>query len=1033
MAFDEKGGGAPTPTPTSNLEVAPCPPNVVLDRDKVNLTFTTVRYPRKRVGKVARLVDGQVVVESDAQNGTGIFRTEYAQTFAELARIFDGYTQEEAAIGGVSTRGVQRGYLYPHESTKHFHHPDFSSQPELFHTRSPEDFISPPSTSVAALLVFDLDLGSAPEEIRRRLITPEAVYDYLVSLHPVLKGAGCVIRPSGSHGILNPDGTPFKDSRNWHATFGAIGDRVEAYERLHHYLIATGHGWIMISEAGSLLTRSPIDFALRVPNQLIFAAQPALFDGVKADRPKSFVHEGRFINIDDMPDGFGDEADKRVELMKSDPDLLLRQEQQKNRYVKNNARKRLHKNATRTTVKKVLREERKQRAERDKAQSGEGELGPDFVIHFHPSGSATVREILADCKRYHKAKAKDPIEPDYHGGAQSAILYTLNCKPIISCRGHGGATYRLVGDPDPKLAMSDFIAEVNQRLLVHREVSGKEGRELVSEEVRQWVADSTNSTLLRGTQGTGKTTAAARALAQVAPPGKKFLMLEPFTEKVLDAYREYVAAGGTRGMMRLGRDAVDLDGNSMCLEPARVAHYIAYHGGRPFRDAKDKLWSIQSKVCGVCPRQNDCPFQKQMQRFEDDPPDVVFAAHNFAYLPVAGVDENGVPNWRPDAVIIDEYLDPIEIVAKAEVELQLPGTNYQWQQLLKKYPPHADFSIDIKVAEKHRLKREIIEAKAAGNEDVYFYDGKYHLPRWQEYMYPQVPFLYMDGTAIEGLVELTLKKPERVAMIDVKRNAVLTQVVGNRMAGANMVDKKLVDYIRNIVASKPNAAFTGTKKLRQLLGTEDAPNWLHYGNLRGSNQLETYDELHSFGQMTPPPAVIMYLAKMICRRFGWELPEGDAKLVKRVKSTRDGSKTFELEYYEHPHPLVKMLMQVMRECEIAQALDRIRAALHEGVPKHIYFYGMLDLGIPMDRVMNWKDVKVGRECGRIETAWNETGWVPSSPKQATRFFPHIWNSEKEAKRDYAALPKNWRDGYTQVDVCIWPKPVRGSFVVNGFS
>jgi hypothetical protein len=258
--------------------------------------------------------------------------------------------------------------------------------------------------------------------MRERLQSPEAVAAFIRGLHRIFADVGLLVRPSGSHGIMRPDGTLYKDSKNWHVYMFIDGDRAVAYDRIKALMAVQRMGWIFVSTAGSLLERSPVDIALRMPNQLTFAAPPTLRDGLKADRPAPHISEGRALLVSDIPSGLEEAAEHYWADLKNEPGTLLLQAQVKNQYVKTKAREKLPPRAPRQLMRKVLEGEKHQRVLREMAEAERGVLEQDFVVHLHPSGSATVAEILSNPKRYHKHMTKDPLEPDYRGGSRAGML-----------------------------------------------------------------------------------------------------------------------------------------------------------------------------------------------------------------------------------------------------------------------------------------------------------------------------------------------------------------------------------------------------------------------------------------------------------------------------------------------------------------------------------------------------------------------------------------------------------------------------------
>ena len=79
------------------------------------------------------------------------------------------------------------------------------------------------------------------------------------------------------------------------------------------------------------------------------------------------------------------------------------------------------------------------------AVSEKADLYPDFLLKFDRHGWVSVADVLADLKKYDRATLADPLEPDYNGGRNVAILYANIGKgrSIIHSFAHGDKVYRL--------------------------------------------------------------------------------------------------------------------------------------------------------------------------------------------------------------------------------------------------------------------------------------------------------------------------------------------------------------------------------------------------------------------------------------------------------------------------------------------------------------------------------------------------------------------------------------------------------------
>jgi hypothetical protein len=559
-------------------------------------------------------------------------------------------------------------------------------------------------------------------------------------------------------------------------------------------------------------------------------------------------------------------------------------------------------------------------------------------------------------------------------------------------------TYRLVG-PGDKMTMEEVITELNRRLAQEvDELSPQEGKAQQKEALGSFFVNRHDSHLLSTTQGGGKTHDTAIELANLKHEVRA-LALAPSHANLLEFEAMYKTAGGTSSMIRRGRAAKAEHGEPMCDNLEAVGRHAQMYGPK----------GIGRNVCTACPFRKTCKYYEQFKEMQNK--QVVFAPHNFAYTPLTGKG-----GWTPDIVICDEYPGAHALHIKATMPsilgMSLTGsTEYQWQGILDKHMETIPDYGDPSSFREHRERSEILNALLKPDHDVFFYNGKWHLPEWREYLYKAAPLLLLDGTANKMMCELTMRSFDKIHTIRIKRNLRVTQVIGNRFANSNVVsDPAMLQWVNKVVSEKAdvNTGFVTTLALRKVLNKLTDPQWMHFGALRGRNDLKHCTALHMFGQQTPPPEMVRCQASFICRQFGWPVPDSDSVLTKRDLKTRKG-KPYQIEFWEASHPLVQAMTRVAREAECAQGADRIRATLHEGDPKELVIYGEVDHGIPVDRVLRWHDVKNGREGNRVEHAL-ESGPIPKSPKQAAEMRSDVWNSQDTAKRDYAAMPDGWQDG-----------------------
>jgi len=155
--------------------------------------------------------------------------------------------------------------------------------------------------------------------------------------------------------------------------------------------------------------------------------------------------------------------------------------------------------------------------------------------------------------------------------------------------------------------------------------------------------------LVTGAQGTGKSTDAQRAVANIADPSINVALFVPSHKRAWEAAGEYNALrkpGSLPAIVVLGRGAPDPqspDGERMCpradvIEPAAAA------GANVLRN-----------ICGRCPQHDGCGYMRQMRELDEQRERggaLYILSHAYAVLPPPPTMAH------PDLVIVDESILP---------------------------------------------------------------------------------------------------------------------------------------------------------------------------------------------------------------------------------------------------------------------------------------------------------------------------------------------------------------------------------------
>lgn len=297
-----------------------------------------------------------------------------------------------------------------------------------------------------SVLGLDFDVKDWPDDIKQRVRdTPGEITGVLASVFPAFAEVCTVMRPSSSTGVRNiADGQSTGANSGQHRyAFVLDGSDIAAFaDRLFDRLVLAGYGFPFITKSGAVSVRTLVDgIATKGPERLWYEADAILDDSRLAYTPGA--REPRIIN---PAGGF---CDTRELAPLSD----LEQAQLASRIeaIKHSCADRAA--AISAAYRNIEIEKHTQKgmqraaAEHIVAAAVErSDLMGGFEIRLDDGRWVTVDEILADKPQFHRKTCADPIEPEYGGGRNKAIIYTDGSYAHIASQAHGGADYRLVED-----------------------------------------------------------------------------------------------------------------------------------------------------------------------------------------------------------------------------------------------------------------------------------------------------------------------------------------------------------------------------------------------------------------------------------------------------------------------------------------------------------------------------------------------------------------------------------------------------------
>lgn len=290
------------------------------------------------------------------------------------------------------------------------------------------------------LIALDFDGKTYPRAVLDRLESSKGVSAALATVFPAFAGAARVSRSSVSVGIRNKTTDVTTDGNSGRHHYYIASDASDAArfgKVLRDRLMLSGWGWGAVSKAGTVLLRTLIDVDVTTSGfRLVYEADAILDDPrlehvAGAREPK--IEKGGFLDTTLLPDLTTDEA-AEVARIEAAIKAGLREEcaKVKTAWLKERGQEMEARGVDAAVAERVLSH-----------ACDTHELTGDFAIHLDNGDAATVRDILATPAKYHKATCADPLEPDYGGGRDKAIIYTDGPRAHIYSHAHGGIDYPL--------------------------------------------------------------------------------------------------------------------------------------------------------------------------------------------------------------------------------------------------------------------------------------------------------------------------------------------------------------------------------------------------------------------------------------------------------------------------------------------------------------------------------------------------------------------------------------------------------------
>ncbi|MDR6870115.1 hypothetical protein J2Y55_001115 [Bosea sp. BE125] len=307
--------------------------------------------------------------------------------------------------------------------------------------RSSEHFRAAPGPS---LLMIDFDTRAYPGSLRSQIEAAGDLSAVLRQVFPGFRDAASLCRNSASTGVWNvATGEQTSDSGQHRYYVVADGlDAADFVERLHKRLIIAGYGFGTVRQSGVVGICSPVDVSASAPERIVYEANAELGDGLAhiANAREPTVSDGGLLDTRALPALSPDEEHDFLAQCENIRHALREEaEAQRAVWIEKRVAERMAKGES---------EDRARRSLRGAAERHELS-GNSIDIVLDDGGTVTPAEILANPGAYHEKTCADPLEPEYGGGRNLAIIYAEGRgRPIIHSQAHGGIQYVLWPDLD---------------------------------------------------------------------------------------------------------------------------------------------------------------------------------------------------------------------------------------------------------------------------------------------------------------------------------------------------------------------------------------------------------------------------------------------------------------------------------------------------------------------------------------------------------------------------------------------------------
>jgi hypothetical protein len=195
----------------------------------------------------------------------------------------------------------------------------------------------------------------------------------------------------------------------------------------------------------------------------------------------------------------------------------------------------------------------------------------------------------------------------------------------------------------------------------------------------------------------------------------------------------------------------------------------------------------------------------------------------------------------------------------------------------------------------------------------------------------------------------------------------------------------------------------------------------HFGNIRGSDDFKDCDTVVVIGRYQPPVHAVESAARAL-----WasdpeplRLLAGDGRWSTETRgyTLRTGERSG-VEIERHPDDRAQLVLELMREAETVQSVDRLRL-VHRTGPGRVLLISNLPVDVEVDELTDWKALMAMGVPNRLQQAFDQGGAVPLSGAELFRCFDKLWVSACAAKND---LQREVNGSKTPIEILLGKRP-----------